>query len=262
MKAPDIPQDSPEKLVHARRTVLPGREPGGINYERMYAWRFHDVDQDRRQAVWQEIARYIHRRMGAPSCVLDPAAGRGEFITAVPAAERWGVDLVGHGVPESAGVKMIITDIMAADIPGDYFDGVFVSNFLEHLPDQNAVATVLGKLYGSLQPGGRIAIIGPNFRYCAREYFDCADHTVILSHIAVTEHLYAAGFDVTAVSARFLPFSFRGLLPPSPRLTRFYLRTPILWRLLGKQFLVLARKPPVKSAEQPQQKSVTGDGPA
>ncbi|MGB6457115.1 MAG: class I SAM-dependent methyltransferase [Streptosporangiaceae bacterium] len=249
MKAPDIPQDSPEKLVHARSTVLPGREPGGINYERMYAWRFHDVDQDRRQAVWQEIARYIHHRMGAPSCVLDPAAGRGEFINAVPAAERWGVDLVGQGVPESAGVKMIITDIMAADIPSDYFDGVFVSNFLEHLPDQNAVATVLGKLYGSLQPGGRIAIIGPNFRYCAREYFDCADHTVILSHIAVTEHLYAAGFDVTAVSARFLPFSFRGLLPPSPRLTRFYLRTPVLWRLLGKQFLVLARKPPVKSAE-------------
>ncbi|HXZ64448.1 MAG TPA: hypothetical protein VEH05_06915, partial [Streptosporangiaceae bacterium] len=56
--------------------------------------------------------------------------------------------------------------------------------------------------------------------------------------------LYAAGFDVTAVSARFLPYSFRGLLPPSPRLTRTYLRTPALWRLLGKQFLVLARKPP------------------
>jgi SAM-dependent methyltransferase len=248
MRAPDIPQDSPGMLFRAGGATQPGRQPGGINYERMYAWRFHDVDQDRRQAVWHEIARYIHHRMEAPARVLDPAAGRGEFITAVPAAERWGVDLVGHGVPESAGVKMIITDIMAADIPGNYFDGVFISNFLEHLPDQNAVATVLGKLYNSLTPGGRIAIIGPNFRYCAREYFDCADHTVILSHIAVTEHLYAAGFDVTAVSARFLPYSFRGLLPPSPVLTRIYLRTPGLWRLLGKQFLVLGRKPSVQSA--------------
>jgi hypothetical protein len=36
--------------------------------------------------------------MEAPQRVLDPAAGRGEFITAVPAAERRGVDLVGQGL--------------------------------------------------------------------------------------------------------------------------------------------------------------------
>jgi hypothetical protein len=39
---------------------------------------------------------------------------------------------------------------------------------------------------------------------------------------------------------RFLPFSFRGVLPPSPALTALYLRFPIAWRLLGKQFLVIA----------------------
>jgi SAM-dependent methyltransferase len=214
-----------------------------INYERLYEYRFRHVDQAGRQAVWREIARYAHGRMGSPQHVLDPAAGRGEFITAVPAEDRWGVDLVGHGVPESAGVKMIISDIMHADLPRDYFDGVFVSNFLEHLPNQNAVAAVLGKLHDAMEPGGRIAIVGPNFRYCARDYFDCADHTVVLSHVAVAEHLYAAGFEVSAVSPRFLPFSFRGLLPPSPLLTRTYLRVPLLWRVLGKQFFVLGRKP-------------------
>jgi SAM-dependent methyltransferase len=214
-----------------------------INYERLYEYRFRHVDQAGRQAVWREIARYAHGRMGSPQHVLDPAAGRGEFITAVPAEDRWGVDLVGHGVPESAGVKMIISDIMHADLPRDYFDGVFVSNFLEHLPNQNAVAAVLGKLHDAMEPGGRIAIVGPNFRYCARDYFDCADHTVVLSHVAVAEHLYAAGFEVSAVSPRFLPFSFRGLLPPSPLLTRTYLHVPLLWRVLGKQFFVLGRKP-------------------
>lgn len=80
-------------------------------------------------------------------------------------------------------------------------------------------------------------------RLQAREYFDCADHSVILSHVAVAEHLSAAGFDVTAVSARFLPCSFRGVLPPSPLPTRTYLRTPVLWRLLGTQFPVLGRRP-------------------
>ena len=216
--------------------------PDGINYERLYTYRFRDVDQAARRAVWREIARYAHCRMDGPQRVLDPAAGRGEFITAVPAAERWGIDLVDQGVPESAGVKMIISDIMDAALPGDYFDGVFLSNFLEHLPGQNAVAAVLGKLHAAMEPGGRIAVIGPNFRYCAREYFDCADHTVILTHVAAAEHLHAAGFSVTVVVPRFLPYSFRGLLPPSPLLTRIYLRTPVLWRLLGKQFLVLARK--------------------
>jgi SAM-dependent methyltransferase len=214
----------------------------GLNYERLYSYRFRGVDQAARQAVWQEIARYVHGRMGAPQRVLDPAAGRGEFITAVPAAERWGVDLFGQGVPESAGIKMIISDIMDTTLPDDYFDGVFLSNFLEHLPNQDAVAAVLGKLHAAMEPGGRIAVLGPNFRYCPREYFDCADHTVILTHVAVAEHLYAAGFSVAAVIPRFLPYSFRGVLPPSPQLTRIYLRTPAMWRLLGKQFLVLARK--------------------
>ena len=214
----------------------------GINYERLYAYRFRDVDQAGRQAVWGEIARYVHARMGAPQRVLDPAAGRGEFITAVPAAERWGVDLVRQGDVEAAGVRMIIADIMDAELPEDHFDGVFLSNFLEHLPSQDAVAAVLGKLHGAMEAGGRIAVMGPNFRYCAGEYFDCADHTVILTHVSMAEHLYAAGFDITTVIPRFLPYSFRGLLPPSPALTSAYLRTPALWRLLGKQFLLLARK--------------------
>jgi SAM-dependent methyltransferase len=219
--------------------LLPG---AGINYERLYAYRFRDVDQAARQAVWREIARYVHGRMGAPQRVLDPAAGRGEFITAVPAAERWGVDLVRQGDIEAAGVRMIIGDVMDADLPEGHFDGVFVSNFFEHLASQDAVAAALGKLRGATAPGGRIAVMGPNFRYCAREYFDCADHTVPLTHVSMAEHLYAAGFDIAEVIPRFLPYSFRGLLPPSPALTSAYLRTPALWRVLGKQFLLVARR--------------------
>ncbi len=214
----------------------------GINYERLYTYRFRDVDQASRQAVWNEIARYVHARMGAPQRVLDPAAGRGEFITAVPAAERLGVDLVKQADIEALGVQMIIDDVMDAELPKGHFDGVFLSNFLEHLPSQDAVGKVLGKLHAAMSPGGRIAVIGPNFRYCLREYFDCADHTVTLTHVSMAEHLYSAGFDVTAVMPRFLPYSFRSALPASPRLTGFYLRTPPLWRLLGKQFFLLARK--------------------
>ena len=74
-------------------------------------------------------------------------------------------------------------------------------------------------------------------------YFDMADHTLAFTHRAIAEHLYAAGFEPERIEARFLPYSFTGLLPPSPTLTRRYLRTPLAWRLLGKQFLVIGRRP-------------------
>jgi hypothetical protein len=214
-----------------------------MNYQRLYEYRFRDIDQNSRTAVWGEIAPFIHEQLGRPDRVLDPAAGRGEFINAVPAAERWAVDQVEYAEGTyDGGVNAVVSDIFDAELPDDHFGGIFVSNFLEHLLSQEAVATFLEKMRATTSRGGRIAIMGPNFRYCSREYFDMADHTVILTHQGVAEHLYAAGFVPERIEPRFLPYSFTGHLPPSPALTRRYLHTPALWRVLGKQFLVVGRR--------------------
>ena len=37
-----------------------------------------------------------------------------------------------------------------------------------------------------------------------------ADHTLIFTHRAIAEHLYAAGFEPERVEPRFLPYSFTG----------------------------------------------------
>jgi hypothetical protein len=214
-----------------------------MNYQRLYEYRFRDVNQAARTAVWDEIAPFMHEQLGRPERVLDPAAGRGEFINSVPASERWAVDQVEYAEGTyGAGVHSIVSDIFDAELPDNYFGGIFVSNFLEHLLGQEAVATFLEKMHAATSSGGRIAIMGPNFRYCSREYFDMADHTVILTHNGVAEHLYAAGFVPERVEPRFLPYSFTGRLPPSPALSRRYLQTPAAWRLLGKQFLVIGRR--------------------
>jgi SAM-dependent methyltransferase len=186
----------------------------------------------------------LHEQLGRPERVLDPAAGRCEFINAVPAAERWAVDAVDYeeGVPRE-GTHLIVAEIMDAELPREYFGGVFVSNFLEHLLSQEAVAAFLERMYECVAPGGRIAIMGPNFRYCAREYFHFADHTVVLTERAVEEHLYAAGFEIVSVHPRFLPYTFTGRLPSHPALVSAYLRFPLAWRILGKQFLVIAERP-------------------
>lgn len=210
-----------------------------INYERLYEFRFQGVDPVARQRVWNVIAGDIHRKMRHPRVVLDVAGGTGEFIRAVPAEERWMVDRTEFA--ENLGdVTLIVGDVAEVELPTGYFDGIFMSNLLEHLPTQDAVADLLQTLRSCLRPGGVLAVMGPNFRYCAKEYFDCADHVLALTHVSVEEHLYAAGFNPLAVVKRYLPYSFRGLLPPSPKLTSVYLRTPMLQAVLGKQFLITA----------------------
>jgi len=214
-----------------------------MNYQRLYEYRFRDVAQERRDDVWVSLAPMLYELLNRPERVLDPAAGRCEFINAVPSRERWAVDAVAYeeGVARE-GTRLIVSEIMRADLPPAYFGGVFVSNFLEHLLSQEAVAEFLEKMHDCLAPGGRIAIMGPNFKYCAREYFDFADHTVILTERAVAEHLYAAGFDIVAVHPQFLPYTFTGRLPSHPALVKAYLRLPIAWRILGKQFLLIAER--------------------
>lgn len=214
-----------------------------MNYERLYSYRFRGIDQAGRVAVWREISPHVHKLMGSPQRVLDPAAGRGEFIGAVPARETWAVDAVAYEEAEhKPDTRVITASIMEAELPSEHFDGIFVSNFLEHLYDQEAIAAFLEKMRQAMAGGGRIAIMGPNYRYCQGEYWDCADHYVALTHVAIEEHLYAAGFEPERVIPRYLPYSFRGILPPSPTLTRAYLKTPLAWKLLGKQFLVIGRR--------------------
>ena len=216
-----------------------------MDYERLYSYRFRDIDQDDRKAVWEPIARYVtDEALGGPQRLLDPAAGRREFISASQAPERWAVDAVDYQAGTAdEGVNVVVSDILEADLPPEYFDGIFVSNFLEHLPSQEAVHAFLRKMFELTRPGGRIAIMGPNFRFCAKDYFDCADHTVILTHGGVAEHVYTAGYEVGSVTPRFLPYSFRTRLPSSPALTRMYLSFPPAWRVLGKQFLVVGERP-------------------
>ena len=215
---------------------------GGLDYGRLYEFRFRDVEQRARQTVWNEIGPFVWKRMGCPHRVLDPAGGRGEFVNSIAADERWLVDLVDYPHRRTApGVKVVIGDVLSLDLPRDYFDGIFVSNLLEHLPDPDAVAGFLARMRETLAPGGVLAIMGPNFKYCAREYFDCADHVLALTHVSVEEHLIAADFELQEIVPRFLPFSFRSRLPASAPLARLYLQIPLLWRVAGSQFLLLAR---------------------
>jgi len=52
------------------------------------------------------------------------------------------------------------------------------------------------------------------------------------------------GFHIEHVEARFIPYTTRSALPQAPWLVALYLMLrPLSSALLGKQFLIVARKP-------------------
>lgn len=218
-----------------------------MNLSRIYRYRFAGVDQARKNVVWKEIAEFLHETcLGRPQRILDPAGGFCEFINHVPAAERWTIDL-SEEIKQHAhsGVKTLIGDNRMVELPRDYFDAVFISNFLEHLASQEEVAAFLERMCDCMRSGGRIVVMGPNFRYTYRDYFNFADHTVILTETGLAEHLYGAGFEVERIHPRFLPLSFRSrsYLPVNSFLIRTYLRLPLAWKVMGEQFLLVGQKP-------------------
>lgn len=129
--------------------------------------------------MWGVLGPWLWGRMGSPQRVLDPAAGRFEFLNAIPARERWAVDQVDTGFARDPSIHLVVGDAQQVALPDDRFDGVFVSHFLGHLPSQQHIAR-LRMLLAATAPGGTIAVLGPHFRYCASQSFDCAEHVVPL----------------------------------------------------------------------------------
>jgi hypothetical protein len=81
----------------------------------------------------------------------------------------------------------------------------------------------------------------PNIRYEPGRYWDFYDHVLPLSHLSAAEGLAKHGYIVEKLIPRFLPFTTKSALPQHPLLVRAYLATPLAWRFMGGQFLVVAR---------------------
>jgi len=124
----------------------------------------------------------------------------------------------------------------------DSMDAAFVSNLLEHLDDKAHVMELLREVHRVLKPGGRIVVLMPNIRFAYREYWDFFDHQVPLTEKAVVEACIMAGYRPIKVIPAFLPYTTKSRLPQWGILVRIYLAVPLLWRIFGKQALVVAEK--------------------
>ena len=211
--------------------------------DRVYGHRFGDRAAIEKDRIWKEVAGYLQRWVPTDGRVLDVACDLGYFIRNIEAGERWATDL--RDVSSSLGPDVHFVQVdglsLADAVPHDYFDVVFVSNYLEHLPSPEAVIAQLAEIRAVLKADGRLIVLQPNIRYVGAAYWDFIDHHVALTDRSLIEAASAAGFEVEHLVQRFLPYTTKSRLPRSSWLVRAYLRLPLAWRILGKQTLLIAR---------------------
>lgn len=212
----------------------------------LYKIRFTELELPRKNAIWQEIcSQFLQQFIKPSSTVIDIACGYGEFINNIKAKRKVAVDM-NPDARNFLNQDIEFHQCSALQIDADLVDSadvVFTSNFLEHLPDKKTLDQFLVQVKTVLKPGGRYIILGPNLRFLHGKYWDFYDHHLGLTHLSLHEALRMQGFDIELCIDRFLPYSTQGLLPTHPWLVRLYLHVPLIWKLLGKQFLVVASKP-------------------
>ena len=194
----------------------------------------------RRRTLWQTlVAGEFQKQIPPDGVVLELGAGYGDFINAVKARRRIAVDqwpgMLSH---LDAGVEGLVTSVTQLDrVADNSVDYVFSSNCFEHI-SQKELVECLVQLKLKMKPGAMLTIVQPNFKYCAREYFDDYTHVSIYTDKGLSDLLSANGFKVVRSVPRFMPFSIKGSLPVHPFLIRLYLMSP--FKPLAKQMLISA----------------------
>jgi SAM-dependent methyltransferase len=211
----------------------------------IYARRFSDADAPRKGAVWREITRFLQRYVDPSSTVVDLACDRGAFINVVNAKRRIAVDVRDVRRHLDPAVEFLQVDgLSLVDcLPSASVDVVFMSNYLEHLPSADAVIDQFKVVAELLKPGGRVIVLQPNIRLTGGTYWDFLDHKTALTEKSLQEAAEMADLEIEELIIRFLPYTTKSRFPQNPLLVRAYLWLRPAWLLLGRQTLLVARRP-------------------
>jgi SAM-dependent methyltransferase len=197
----------------------------------------------KREVVWQEIVAYFHARQIVPrgATVLELGAGYCHFINNVDARQKIALDIGPVTAAHARSDVRVLTQRADDTLPleSSSVDAVFASNLFEHLT-RPALEAAAREILRVLRPGGRLVIVQPNYKYCARDYFDDYTHVGVFSHVSLTDFFQSEGFTPVVVQPRFLPFSMKSRLPIVPWAIRLYLNLPV--RPFAAQMLLVLEK--------------------
>jgi len=214
------------------------------NLTQIYEKRFsgHENYRDR---VWKILIQcFFSKWIKRTDHILDLGCGYGEFINNITCEVRHAMDL--NPKTKSLLDKEIIfhqQDCSESwEIGHNSLDLVFTSNFFEHLPNKESLDRTMGEIKKTLKPGGRIIAMGPNISVLKGKYWDFWDHHVPLSEQSLCELLRIHDFTIEQSYSKFLPYNMVRVKERPLFLVSLYLKIPFLWKLFGKQFLIIAKK--------------------
>jgi SAM-dependent methyltransferase len=219
--------------------------PVSAELEQIYGRRFDDHITYRNK-VWSVLTgQFFSRYIDPEAAVLDLGCGYGEFINNIRCGSKYAMDLNPKAKRfVSRDVEFLEQDCsLKWDLPAGSLDVVFTSNFFEHLPSKAALADTIAQAMRCLRPGGRLIAVGPNVRFVGGAYWDFWDHHLALTDRSLKELIDIQGLEVEEVIERFLPYTMVNVRRSPMLLVSAYLRFPLAWKLFGKQFVVVARKP-------------------
>jgi ubiquinone/menaquinone biosynthesis C-methylase UbiE len=184
--------------------------------------------------------------VGGGTRILDVAAGYCEFINNIAADEKFALDMNPDAQRFAAEGVTVITG-SASDVsvffPGENFDCVFISNFLEHMNSKEEVQHCIQNVVKILKPKGRILILQPNIKYVGGAYWDFFDHKVPLTSDALIELADLLGLKTIECIPKFLPYTTKSSLPQAPWLIWLFIKfMPFSGFFLGKQSFLVFEK--------------------
>ena len=214
------------------------------NLVQIYEKRFSG-HENYRNRVWKILINdFFSNRISTTDHILDLGCGYGEFINNTKCDVRHAMDL--NPKTKSLLDKEIIFHQQDCSeswkIDPNSLDLVFTSNFFEHLPNKESLNRTMGEIKMALKPGGRLIAMGPNISILKGRYWDFWDHHVALSDQSLCELLEIHDFTVEQSYSKFLPYNMVRVKERPLFLVSLYLRFQILWKLIGKQFLLVAKK--------------------
>jgi SAM-dependent methyltransferase len=218
---------------------------GSDELQKEYRRRFAAIESYRNRVWSRLVPAFFQDWVPTESAVLDLGCGYGEFINHVNARTKYAMDLnPDAGLRLNPDVKFFLHDCSVQwPLNPQSLDVIFTSNFFEHLPGKALLSQVVDNAGRCLRPNGRLICLGPNIRYLSGSYWDFWDHHIALSERSLQEMLELKGLQIVRVWKQFLPYTMSNGWQPPPVFVNFYLRLPWLWPLLGRQFLIIAKKP-------------------
>lgn len=214
------------------------------NLQSIYENRFSGFESYRNN-IWKILVNNFFSKWINPDYkILDLGSGYGEFINNVNCSTRHAMDLNPktrdylnediHFHFQDCSIRWQIED--------NSLDVIFTSNFFEHLPNKELLDKTISNIQSALKPNGLLIAMGPNISVLNGKYWDFWDHHVPLSDLSLNELLELNNFSILKSYSKFLPYNMVRVRKRPLCLVSIYLRMPLLWKIYGKQFLIIAQK--------------------